>query len=84
MTSLLGELADATGRISHLVEDVKSYSQLDRADAAVGSTCTAGIDSTLTMLAPKLDGIEVVRELRRATFPRSRCTPPSSTRCGRT
>jgi signal transduction histidine kinase len=61
MWSLLSELADATGRISHLVEDVKTYSALDR--AAIGLTdIKGGIDSTLTMLSSKMSGIEVVRD----------------------
>jgi signal transduction histidine kinase len=59
--ALLSELAEATSRISHLVEDVKNYSQLDRA-ALQSVDLTTGIDSTLAMLAPKLAGIEVVRE----------------------
>lgn len=59
--SLLSELAEATSRISRLVEDVKNYSQMDRA-ALQSVDLTTGIDSTLVMLAPKLAGIEVVRE----------------------
>jgi signal transduction histidine kinase len=59
--ALLSELADATSRISHLVEDVKNYSQLDRADVQ-SIDVTTGIDSTLAMLSPKLASIEVVRE----------------------
>jgi signal transduction histidine kinase len=58
---LLSELTDATNRIAHLVQDVKTYSQLDRASLQ----CTdlpSGIESTLTMLRPKLAGIEIVRE----------------------
>jgi signal transduction histidine kinase len=59
--ALLAELAEATSRISHLVEDVKNYSQMDRADLQSVDLST-GIDSTLAMLAPKLARIEVVRE----------------------
>jgi signal transduction histidine kinase len=60
MWSLLSELADATGRIAHLVEDVKTYSAMDR--SAIGLTdINGGIDSTLTMLSSKMAGIEVVR-----------------------
>jgi signal transduction histidine kinase len=59
--ALLSELAEATSRISHLVEDVKNYSQMDRA-ALQSVDLTTGIDSTLAMLAPKLTGIDVVRE----------------------
>jgi signal transduction histidine kinase len=60
MMALLGELGDATARISHLVEDVKTYSAMDRAPL-LRIDITGGIDSTLTMLAAKLHGIEVVR-----------------------
>jgi signal transduction histidine kinase len=60
-TALLTELGEATSRISHLVEDVKNYSQLDRA-ALQSVAVTDGIESTLAMLAPKLAGVDVVRE----------------------
>ena len=59
--ALLAELAEATSRISHLVEDVKNYSQMDRADLQSVDLST-GLDSTLAMLAPKLARIEVVRD----------------------
>ena len=59
--ALLSELGEATSRISHLVEDVKNYSQLDRADVQ-SVDLTIGIESTLAMLSPKLAHIEVVRE----------------------
>ncbi len=58
---LLSELTDATSRIAHLVQDVKTYSQMDRASLQ-RIDLPSGIESTLTMLAPKLEGIEVVRE----------------------
>ncbi|MEO7369606.1 MAG: ATP-binding protein, partial [Ilumatobacteraceae bacterium] len=58
---LLDELTDTTNRISHLVEAVKSYSQMDRA-ALQTVNIHDGLESTLVMLAPKLAGIEVVRE----------------------
>jgi signal transduction histidine kinase len=58
---LLSELSDATNRISHLVQDVKTYSQMDRASLQ-RSDLTAGLESTLTMLAPKLEGVDVVRD----------------------
>jgi len=58
--ALLGELADATSRIAHLVEDVKTYSQMDRA-ALRRIDISTGIESTLAMLAPRLADIEVVR-----------------------
>ncbi len=60
MMSILDELAEATARISHLVEDVKTYSAMDRA-ALNRIDVTGGIESTLTMLAVKLRDIEVVR-----------------------
>jgi signal transduction histidine kinase len=59
--ALLGELAEATSRISHLVEDVKNYSQMDRADLQ-SVDLGIGIDSTLAMLGPKLAHVEVVRD----------------------
>jgi signal transduction histidine kinase len=58
---LLGELAESTSRIAHLVEDVKNYSQLDRA-ALQTIDVSNGLDSTLAILASKLSGIEVVRD----------------------
>ncbi len=61
--ALLSELGEATSRISHLVEDVKNYSQMDRA-ALQSVDLTAGIESTLAILSPKLVRIEVVREYR--------------------
>jgi signal transduction histidine kinase len=60
MSSILGELADATARISHLVEDVKTYSAMDRAPLG-RIDITGGIDSTLTMLSSKMADIKVVR-----------------------
>ncbi len=45
----------------HLVQDVKTYSQMDRASLQY-LDLSSGLESTLTMLAPKLAGIEVVRE----------------------
>ena len=60
VAGLLSELTDTTDRISHLVQDVKTYSQMDRASLQCVDL-TSGIESTLTMLAPKLEGIEVIR-----------------------
>ena len=60
VAGLLDELTDATSRISHLVQDVKTYSQMDRASLQ-RVDLSACLDSTVTMLSPKLDGIEVVR-----------------------
>jgi signal transduction histidine kinase len=59
--TLMAEIEEATGRISSLVGAVKQYSHMDRApfqDLAV----SAGLDSTLTMLGHKLEGIDIVRE----------------------
>jgi signal transduction histidine kinase len=61
MTGQLSELSEATTRVSNLVADVKTYSQVDRA-ALQRTLVREGIESTLVMLRPKLDGIEVVRE----------------------
>ncbi len=60
MMALLSEVTESTARISHLVEDVKTYSAMDRA-ALQQIDLTRGIESTLTMLASKLGDIEVVR-----------------------
>jgi signal transduction histidine kinase len=60
VAGLLTELTETTNRISHLVQDVKTYSQMDRASLQCVDL-PSGIESTLTMLAPKLAGIEVVR-----------------------
>ena len=59
-STLLSELTDTTSRISHLVEAVKSYSQMDRA-ALQSIDVHDGIESTLVMLAPKLNDIDVDR-----------------------
>ena len=60
--SLLSEIKDSTGRVSALVEDMRSYTQLDRAPVQMIDV-TEGIESTLRMLAPKLrGGITVNRE----------------------
>lgn len=60
VAGLLDELAEATSRITHLVQDVKTYSQMDR--ASLQRVDVAGcLESTVTMLSPKLTGIELVR-----------------------
>ena len=59
--ALLSELTDTTNRISNLVEAVKSYSQMDRASLQRIDVHT-GLDSTLTMLASRLDGVDVQRD----------------------
>ncbi len=60
-SNLITEITDATNRISHLVQDVKSYSQMDRS-ALQEVDVHEGIESTLVMLRPKLEHVEVVRE----------------------
>jgi signal transduction histidine kinase len=60
--ALLSEVKESTGRISALVDAVRSYSQLDRASFQLIDV-TEGIESTLVMLRQKLgDGVEVVRD----------------------
>ena len=62
IASLLSELKDSTGRISELIGAVKSYSQLDRASMQQMDVAE-GIDSTLVMLAHKLEpGVKVVKD----------------------
>ena len=77
-------MKESTGRISALVDAVKSYSQLDRASLQLIDV-TEGIESTLVMLGHKLPaGVTVVRDYAAdAAADRGR-TPASSTRCGRT
>ena len=59
---LLSEIKESTHRISALVDDVKSYTQMDRASVQLIDV-TDGIESTLKMLQPKLRrGIEVARD----------------------
>jgi signal transduction histidine kinase len=60
--SLLGEIIDATGRISSLVNAAKQYSQMDRAPHQ-WMDLHEGLYATLTMLKPKLTGIRLVKEL---------------------
>jgi signal transduction histidine kinase len=58
--ALLAEVKESTQRVSSLVAAVRSYSQLDR--ASVQRTDVAeGLESTLMVLAHKLDGVTVVR-----------------------
>ncbi|MGY1715498.1 ATP-binding protein [Geodermatophilus sp. SYSU D01106] len=61
-TTLLGEVDEATRRISDLVSAVRSYAQLDR--AAVQQTDVAeGLESTLATLAHRIPPeVSVVRE----------------------
>ena len=60
--ALLGEIKESTQRVSNLVAAVRSYSQLDRASVQ-RTDVNEGLQSTLTVLAHKLSGITVVREL---------------------
>jgi signal transduction histidine kinase len=59
--TLLDELTDTTNRISKLVSDAKSYSQMDRGGPQQ-TDVREGIDSTMVMLAAKLKGITVERD----------------------
>lgn len=60
--ALLSEMKESTGRISALVDAVKSYSQVDRASLQLIDV-TEGIESTLVMLGHKLrNGLAVVRD----------------------
>jgi signal transduction histidine kinase len=59
---LMDEIQDSTTRVSTLIAAAKQYSQMDRAPYQVVDVHEL-LDSTLTMLAPKLgDDIEVRRE----------------------
>lgn len=60
-TNLLDELSETTNRIAHLVEDVKTYSQLDRA-ALQRTDVRDGLTSTLAMLRPRLRQVEVTED----------------------
>jgi signal transduction histidine kinase len=80
---LMDEIQDSTTRVSTLIAAAKQYSQMDRAPYQVADVHEL-LDSTLTMLAPKLGGdIEVRREYDRSLHPFP-FTPPNSIRCGRT
>jgi signal transduction histidine kinase len=65
---LMNEIDDATHRISSLVGAAKQYSQLDRAPHQVADV-HEGLKSTLTMLAGKLAGLRIVKELDRSLPP---------------
>ena len=72
--ALLSEVKESTGRISALVDAVRSYSQLDRASLQLIDV-NDGIESTLVMLRHKLgDGITVVRDYA-ADVPRIEARP---------
>ncbi|HXA34063.1 MAG TPA: ATP-binding protein [Acidimicrobiales bacterium] len=66
---LMNEIEDSTTRVSTLIAASKQYSQMDRAPYQIVDVHEL-LDSTLTMLAPKLgDGIEVTREYDRSLPP---------------
>ncbi|AIR96561.1 ATP-binding protein [Streptomyces glaucescens] len=66
---LMDEIADATTRISHLVDAAKQYSQLDRAPYRIVDVHEL-LDSTLLMLSGKIgERIEVVKEYDRTLPP---------------
>jgi signal transduction histidine kinase len=66
---LMAEIQDSTTRVSTLIAAAKQYSQMDRAPYQIVDVHEL-LDSTLTMLAPKLgDGIEVTREYDRSLPP---------------
>jgi signal transduction histidine kinase len=58
---LIGEIIDSTTRISALVNAAKQYSQMDRAPHQ-WLDIHEGLYATLTMLKPKLAGIQLVKE----------------------
>ena len=62
VAGLLGEIREATHRVSELIGAVRSYSQLDRA-LVQRTDVTEGLESTLVMLGHKLrGGVTVVRD----------------------
>jgi signal transduction histidine kinase len=67
--TLLAEIADSTGRISHLVDAAKQYSQMDRTPHQ-HTDLHAGLDATLVMLGAKIPpGVTVVKEYDRSLPP---------------
>ena len=65
---LLDEITDSVTRISTLVAAAKQYSQMDRAPFE-RADIHDGLKSTLAMLAGKLTGLEVVKDLDRTLPP---------------
>lgn len=61
---LVGEIENASQRISDLVRSVKSYTHMDQAPEKQETDIHKGIDSTLTMLNHKIKtvGAEIVRK----------------------
>ncbi|MGE2730032.1 ATP-binding protein [Mycolicibacterium vaccae] len=71
---LLAEIADSTTRISSMVNQVKQYTQLDRAPFDVADVHEL-LDATLGMFAHRLeDGVTVVRDYD-PTVPEVPCYP---------
>jgi signal transduction histidine kinase len=62
MTALLAEVKESTQRVSALVGAARSYSQLDRASIQQ-TDVVEGLQSTLMVLANRLKGVTVVRDL---------------------
>jgi signal transduction histidine kinase len=62
---LMAEITDSVTRISSLVSAAKQYSQMDRAPYQ-RVDLHLGLKSTLTMLASRLTGIEVVKDFDRS------------------
>ena len=65
---LMNDVEDATSRISSLVGAAKQYSQIGRAPDQTLDVHEL-LDSTLTMLERRLDGVEVVRAYDRTLPP---------------
>ena len=65
---LLQEITDSVTRISSLVAAAKQYSHMDRAPFE-RVDIHIGLKSTLAMLATKLDGLDVVKELDKTLPP---------------
>jgi len=65
---LMREITDSVTRVSSLVAAAKQYSHMDRAPFE-RADIHEGIKSTLAMLAGKLDGLTVVKELDRTLPP---------------
>jgi signal transduction histidine kinase len=62
IAGLLGELKESTGRISALVDTVKTYAQLDRASVQE-TDVTVGLESTLAMFGHRIPAeVVVVRD----------------------
>lgn len=58
---IAAELGSAAGQISSIVKTLSAYSRLDQAPTAEIDLAD-GLEKTLSLLAHRLDGIEVVRE----------------------